>query len=141
MGFDLCDDCYRAGRHLSGRFSQQHTSGGCSCSARTWADAGLTLRDAGWLLACADACFISVATDHVMRERPLRKTFMHIMRSRHPSLSAQDLLALIRLAVVPEDADDGVGDIADDLAMHLAQVSAARPLLATRFVLVRRHGH
>ena len=44
---------------------------------------------------------VVIAPDHVMRERPLRKTFMHIMRGRHPSLTAQDLLALIRFAVLP----------------------------------------
>ena len=60
------------------------------------------------------------APDHVMRERPVRKTFMQILRSRHPSLTTQELLALIRLAVQPDDAD--AIDVADDLAMHLAQV-------------------
>ena len=62
--------------------------------------------------------------DHEMRERPLRKTFMHMMRSRHPSLSAQELLTLIRHAIMPDedDDDDSIDDLSEDMALHLAMV-------------------
>ena len=53
-----------------------------------------------------------------MRERPLRKTFMHMMQSQHPSLTAQDLLVLIRHALVPDEEDD----ISEDVALHVALV-------------------
>ena len=33
MGFDLCDECFQAGRHMSGRFAQQHTAGAGDRSA------------------------------------------------------------------------------------------------------------
>jgi len=64
-----------------------------------------------------------------MRERPLRKTFMHMMRSRHPSLSARELLTLLRHAIMPDDddEDEDVDDLSEDMALSLAMVRHRPP--------------
>ncbi len=76
-----------------------------------------------------------------MRERPLRKTFMHMMRSRHPSLSARELLTLLRHAIMPDDDDDDedVDDLSEDMALSLAMVRLRPPSLTA--ATQTRHGN
>ena len=75
-----------------------------------------------------------------MRERPLRKTFMHMMRSRHPSFSARELLTLLRHAIMPDDDDDDedVDDLSEDMALSLAMVRRWPPSLIA--ATQTRHG-
>ena len=42
--------------------------------------------------------------------------------SEWPGLTAQELLGLIRLAILPDEEDESADDLAEDVALHLGLV-------------------
>lgn len=59
---------------------------------------------------------------------------MHMLRSQHPSLTSEDLLVLIRHAIMPDEEDEGADDLAEDVALHLALVRCVDELRSPPFL-------